>query len=371
VELLTVLAFVLTVGLAAANGSNDVSKGVATLAGAGVTKHRNAVVWGALTTLIGALFSVGLASAMTKLFTDGIVSTKPTPVFAIAVLCGTTAWVALATATRLPVSTTQALVGSMIGAGLLFAPASVNWSVLLTKVAQPMVLSVVVAFAVSYVLARLPGRVPECICAEPSRIPALAGAPAGPGDPGALAFTATGDQPGGLHLTAGTATDCRAHAPTARRLSISLNGLHWLSSGATSFARGLNDTPKLVAVGAFALVPAGLSTTALLWVVALAMLAGALGGGVRLTRRLSGDVVRMSDLEGFKANATTAVLVGLGAWQGLPMSTTQVSTGAIAGSAGDVSRVNHRTLRDFAVGWTVTPVVAGLVAAAVFAVANR
>jgi PiT family inorganic phosphate transporter len=101
------------------------------------------------------------------------------------------------------------------------------------------------------------------------------------------------------------------------------------------------------------------------------MLAGGLGGGVRLTRRLSNDVVKMSDLEGFKANATTAVLVGLGAWQGLPMSTTQVSTGAIAGSAGDVSRVNLKTLRDFAIGWTVTPMIAGLVAALVFAVANR
>ncbi|MCA1646178.1 MAG: hypothetical protein LC797_12205, partial [Chloroflexi bacterium] len=31
----------------------------------------------------------------------------------------------------------------------------------------------------------------------------------------------------------------------------------WLTSGATGLARGLNDTPKILAIGALALVPSG------------------------------------------------------------------------------------------------------------------
>ena len=55
--LATGLIFIFLLALAAANGANDVSKGVATLAGSGVTRYRPAIIWGAATTLAGALVS--------------------------------------------------------------------------------------------------------------------------------------------------------------------------------------------------------------------------------------------------------------------------------------------------------------------------
>ncbi len=42
-------------GLAFANGANDVSKGVATLVGSGVTDYRRAVAWGTLWTGAGVV----------------------------------------------------------------------------------------------------------------------------------------------------------------------------------------------------------------------------------------------------------------------------------------------------------------------------
>ena len=55
---------------------------------------------------------------------------------------------------------------------------------------------------------------------------------------------------------------------------------------------------------------------------------------------------------GFTANLATATLVGLGAFQGLPMSTTHVSTGAIFGTVGTkVSRLDPGTIGQFAVAW--------------------
>lgn len=114
-----------------------------------------------------------------------------------------------------------------------------------------------------------------------------------------------------------------------------------------------------------------MSITGVLLTVALAMAVGSLVGGLRVAQRLGEGVVQMSHIEGFKANLTTSVLVGLGATQGLPMSTTHVSTGAIAGAAGrDVARLNRKTLRDFAIAWTVTPIVAAVIAIAVFLLAR-
>ncbi|MBW4718731.1 inorganic phosphate transporter [Saccharothrix obliqua] len=308
------VVLVLVTFLAAVNGSNDVPKGVATLAGAGVAGFRTAILWGTVTTLAGCLVSLQLASRMTALFSTGIVSAPPTAEFAIAVLVGTGAWVALATVLRLPVSTTHALIGSLLGAGALFASGSVVWSAVVPRLVQPLLLSVVVAYGVSVLLAVLAGR--------------------------------------------------RSRAASAGRADRVLGVAHWITSGLTGFARGLNDAPKIVAIGAFALVPAGFAPWQVLLVVAGAMAAGSVIGGLRVAERLAEDVVRMSHREGFTANLTTAALVGIGASAGLPMSTTHVSTGAIAGSAGlAVNRVNRKTIGQFAIAWLVTPPVAGAVAA--------
>ncbi|MFN2513844.1 MAG: inorganic phosphate transporter [Pyrinomonadaceae bacterium] len=70
-----------------------------------------------------------------------------------------------------------------------------------------------------------------------------------------------------------------------------------------------------------------------------------------------------------KANLTTAMLVGRRANLGLPVSTTHVSTEAIAGIAGaDPKRLNRRTVCDLILAWTVTPLVAGLIAGVVYTV---
>ena len=362
---MTAAILVLALGLAAANGANDVPKTVATLGGAGVTRYRTAIVWGALTTLLGSLVSLQFADELTKLFSKGIVTAGPTPEFTLAVLVGTVAWVTFATVTRLPVSTTQALVGALVGAGVLLSAHAVSWRALPEKVLVPAVLAIGVAYAISFVLNLVRFRIPECVCVG---VDALAGAPAAVDPSGAAAFSTPPHSTPRLRVEVGTVAECRVHGKHGKRLDVTVNGLHWLSSGAASAARGLNDTPKIVAVGAFALVPAGMSSRSVLLCVASAMAIGSVLFGTRVARPLGEDVVHMDHVEGFKANLTTAALVGLAANRGLPLSTSQVSSGAIAGAAGSrPSRLNGRTLRDFAIAWTVTPLSAALVAAAVFA----
>jgi len=339
---MTTLILVCLLLLGAANGANDVSKGVATLAGAGITGYRTAVAWGAITTLAGALASVWFGSGMRRLFSAGIITTHPTRAFALAVLIGALTWVAAATALRLPVSTTHAIVGALLGAGLLLDSRVVDWSALVTKVAAPLLLAAVLAFAVSGLLALAARAVPVRARACASAAVTL--------DDVRDAGWAAADDAGPQHVERGLA------------------GAHWVSAGAVGAARGLNDTPKLAAIGAFGLASAGVSGDVVTYMVAVAMLAGALLVGKRVTRRLGEDVLALTHIEGLRANLVTSTLVAAGAGYGLPMSTTHVSTGAIAGASGtQLRRLNLGMLRQFILAWTVTPLIAGIVAATAYA----
>ncbi|MEU0792652.1 inorganic phosphate transporter [Amycolatopsis sp. NPDC005961] len=340
-----IVVFVLVVALAAVNGSNDVPKGVATLAGAGVTKYKTAIIWGTITTLIGCVFSLGLASKMTALFSKGIITGATTDAFAVAVLAGAAFWVGLATILRLPVSTTHALIGGMVGAGLLMSTGGVSWSAVGSKLVTPLLVSIVVAYAITLILAVVTGAATKRRSAVTPPVPS-----SGSGD-----------------VAVQTAPVVTPEKTSARIMTAA----HWFTSGATGFARGLNDTPKIVAIGAFALVPAGMQPWHIMILVTAAMAAGSLLGGMRVAEKLGEGVVKMNHREGFLANLTTAALVGVGAGAGLPMSTTHVSTGAIAGSAGpNLSRISGGTVRNFLIAWLVTPPVAGVVAALVFILAR-
>src|SRR2546425_3231448 len=56
--------FVFVLVLAYANGTNDVSKAIATLVGSGVANYRSTVLWGAIWTTVGAAASGVVAGAM-------------------------------------------------------------------------------------------------------------------------------------------------------------------------------------------------------------------------------------------------------------------------------------------------------------------
>ena len=72
---ISLLAFALVFVLAFANGSNDVSKAIATLVGSGVTDYRSAIAWGIVWTVVGGGSAAFVASAMLKTFSRGLVQT--------------------------------------------------------------------------------------------------------------------------------------------------------------------------------------------------------------------------------------------------------------------------------------------------------
>ena len=165
---------------------------------------------------------------------------------------------------------------------------------------------------------------------------------------------------------------CAASPTIAGRLN-ALDGIHWLSSALTSFARGLNDTPKIVALGAVASATLGVSGLPFYAAVALAMAAGSVAGGKRVTETLARRVTAMSATEGFSANLVTTVLVGAASLAALPVSTTHVSSSAIVGIGlhRGAKTVDWKTVTDMLLAWVVTLPVAGLVGAGAYALLSR
>lgn len=165
------------------------------------------------------------------------------------------------------------------------------------------------------------------------------------------------------------------------RGKLNLDSAHWLSSGAASLTRGLNDAPKIVALGSVffllgqqSAVGANVSRAATpLWLfllVAAAMGIGSVAGRLKVTETLAVRVTKMDHYEGLAANVATALLVGLASPLGVPVSTTHVSSGSIigAGLTGSVRKVQWHTVRDMALAWLVTVPVAGLMTALTYTV---
>jgi PiT family inorganic phosphate transporter len=111
--------------------------------------------------------------------------------------------------------------------------------------------------------------------------------------------------------------------------------LHWLSSGAVSFPRNLNDVPKIAALLILALPALGLSQTeTTFWAVGTvtaAMVAGSLSSGLRVSRVMAFRVAELDTRQGLVANLSTSLLVLGASPLGLPVSTTHVSTGSLMG----------------------------------------
>ncbi len=367
---LFVLTVVFVLALAFANGSNDVSKAVATLVGSGVTSYRTAIYWGAGWTVAGALASGFLATAMVKTFARGMVTAEGNlpPELALSVLAGASAWVLFASRTGLPVSTTHALTGAIVGGGLVaLGNEGLLWAGISAKIALPLLVSPLLAIALAAVLHPLIRAVASrweatCLCLMP-QARALVHVDAQGSTRTLFQTTALGEPV--------IAVPEQCDRAGLRGLVFGLDSVHWLSSGLASFARGTNDAPKIVAI---LLLGEALSTwgttprLAAFTGVALAMGLGSMLAGLRVTEVLAENVTTMNHSEGLSANLTTSSIVLAAATVGLPVSTTHVGSSAIIGIGmlKGLDAVQWHTVRDMVLAWVVTLPCTGLIAALVY-----
>lgn len=336
---MTIALLLMVAFLAYANGSNDNSKGVATLVGYGAASERAALIYATLATLVGAIVSFWFSGGMLKKFSTGLFTggVELGPTFYIAVLIGSIGWVAFATQTGLPVSTTHAILGSLLGAGLVaFSHDKILWAALGRGFLLPLILSPLLATVIVYLLAW-----PIAAAVRKPRIE-----------------TET------LVEVAQSSTGVAVIAAEQTRVvtSRSANTVHWFSAGLISFARGWNDTPKIAALCLLAL-PGKMGFGFL--IVAVAMAAGGIISGRKVLTTLSKKLTPLPLLESLTASLSTAVLVCLASWEGLPVSTTHVSTGAIIGGGlkNDPQGVQWKKVIEIVLSWIITLPAAALIAA--------
>ena len=374
--LVTALLFLTTLFVAYANGANDNFKGVATLFGSDTTTYRGAIALATVTTFAGALCSVYLAEALVHAFSGKDLvpaAVAASPDFLLAVAAGAGVTVILATLLGMPISTTHALTGGLAGAGLLAAGPLLNLAHLGSGFFLPLLLGPVLAVLLTIPFYRtlhtLSGRLgikrESCICVGAQQfIPVrqLQYSTA------LKQYTLPAVAPAGVAITIGTQKDC-VEKYGGRLLGVSaqslVNGLHYLSGGIVSFARGLNDTPKIVGL---LLVVEALHIQLGMLAIATAMALGGLLNARRVAITLSRKIARMNDGQALTANLVTGLLVILASRYGLPVSTTHVSVGAIGGIGLANGSAARGVIGGILASWVLTLPIAAALAALIYSV---
>lgn len=352
--------------LAFMNGANDNFKGVATLYGSGTLSHRQALALASVSTLAGALLSLSLAAGLMRAFSGkGIVPSEllDAPLLASIGLAAATT-VLLATRLGFPVSTTHALVGGIAGAGFAAAGASLEIGALARAFLVPLLLGPVLAIALARAGLRVARAAAQrlavdsqtCICVGHGLMEAAVACPVHTASAALLAPTA-------LRLNVGESPGCSDEyvGPVARVTTAdTIRAGHLLSASLVGFARGLNDTPKILGlVAGLSLISPVAGTLA----IAFAMTLGGLAAGRRVAETLSKKITPMTPGQGLVGNLATSALVIGASRLGLPVSTTHVSTGAIMGIGGSDGSLHGRAVRQVLAAWVTTLPVAAVLGA--------
>ncbi|HEX3936776.1 MAG TPA: anion permease [Xanthobacteraceae bacterium] len=301
------------------NGLHDTANSIATLVSTRMLRPRYAVIWAAFFNFIAFLvFGVHVARTIGV----GIVSAQVMDARVIfGALMGGISWNLITWWAGIPSSSSHALIGGLVGAGVVKSGlGAIVWPGLLTTgafiVLSPLfgfVLALVLILAVSWAFVR----------ANP-------------------------------HATEGT--------------------FQWLQFGAASLislGHGGNDAQKtmgIIAVLLFSQGRLGNEFYVPLWVVITCQAAIALGtliGGWRIVHTVGSKITRLTPVQGCCASAGGAVMLFTATFLGIPVSTTHTVTGAVigVGAARKVSAVRWNIAGNIVVAWIVTIPAAALMAA--------
>ena len=304
------------------NGLHDAANSIATVVSTRVLSPQLAVLWASFFNFVAFLvFGLHVATTVGK----GIISADVVDASVIfAALAGAIGWNLFTWALGLPSSSSHALIGGLIGAGVSKAGMhAIQWAgvgktvaAIFLSPALGLLLALVMVLATSWGFRRA--------------------TPAG--------------------------ADRRF-----RRMQL-------FSAAAYSLGHGGNDAQKTMGIIAVLLYSQGLLHGAFhvpLWVVLscqAAMAVGTLAGGWRIVHTMGSKITRLTPAQGFCAETGGALTLFMATLGGIPVSTTHTITGAIVGvgSARRVSAVRWQVASGIVVAWFVTLPAAALLAAAAY-----
>ncbi len=308
------------------NGLHDTANSIATLVSTRMLRPRYAVVWAAFFNFIAFLvFGVHVARTVGV----GIVSADVIDAHVIfGALIGAIAWNLITWWAGIPSSSSHALIGGLVGAGLMKAGiGSIVWSGLLITgafiVLSPLLgffLALLLVLAVSWIFAR----------ANP------------------------------------------------RSVEPAFQWLQFAAASLISLGHGGNDAQKtmgIIAVLLFSQGHLGNDFYVPFWVVLTCQAAiglGTLVGGWRIVRTVGSRITRMTPVQGCCASAGGAIMLFVATFLGIPVSTTHTVTGAIigVGAARKVSAVRWNIAWNIVIAWIITLPAAAAMAALCYVVSS-
>ncbi len=234
----------------------------------------------------------------------------------------------------LPSSSSHALVGGLVGAGLVMAgPSAIVWGGF-NGVFPYGVLGVLAGLAISPVL----------------------------GAAVAWAFT----------VAAGWAT-----RRATRQLRTPVLRGEWVTAATLAFVHGANDAQKTMGLLTLALVAAGAipSFVVPLWLkvaCGVALTVGTALGGWRIVDTIGRRIYRLRPMDGLVSSGSSSLIIGFASLIGAPVSTTHVVSSSVVGVGANRRRrhVGWIVVRDILLAWLVTLPACALMGAAVCAVAR-
>jgi inorganic phosphate transporter, PiT family len=313
-----VVVIVLAVIFDYINGFHDTANAIATSVATRALRPRDAILMATAFNFIGAF----AGTAVAKTIGSGLVNEETTTqAIVIAALVGAIAWDLITWWYAVPSSSSQALVGGLLGATIVAAGwGALNVQGIVNKVLVPGLTSPLIGFVGAFLLMLAL----YWIFRNAKRKPMARG---------------------------------------FRRVQV-------ISAGYMAFAHGSNDAQKTMGIITLALFSAGVIPTIDVpyWVIVVSATALSLGtavGGWRIMHTMGQRVAELEPVHGFAAETTAAtVLIGT-AQLGMPVSTTHVISSAImgVGSARGPKGVRWGVARRILLAWIVTiPSSAGIAA---------
>jgi PiT family inorganic phosphate transporter len=305
------------------NGLHDAANSIATIVSTRVLRPQYAVAWAAFFKFIAFLF-FGLHVANT-LGTGIIAAAVVDPHVVFGALMGAILWNLITWGLGIPSSSSHALVGGLVGAGMAKAGMSaIVWKGLLPTtaaiVASPLIgflLAILLVLALSWIF---------------------------------------------VHWT-----------PFA--VDRTFQHLQFVSASLYSLGHGGNDAQKtmgIIAVLLYSQGQLGGEFHVPFWVVIACQIAMALGtliGGWRIVKTMGSKITRLTPMQGFCAEAGGAATLFAATAFGIPVSTTHTITGSIigVGAARRMSSVRWSVANNIVVAWIITIPASAFIAAVAYA----
>jgi PiT family inorganic phosphate transporter len=304
------------------NGLHDAANSIATIVSTRVLRPRYAVMWAAFFNFIAFLF-FGLHVAETV--GTGIVAAHVVDARVIfGALMGAIAWNLITWWAGIPSSSSHALIGGLVGAGMAKAGSSAIVWTGLGKTAAAIVLSPMTGFILALLLVLMVSWL----------------------------FVRT----------------------NPRTTDTLFRSLQFVSASLYSLGHGGNDAQKtmgIIAVLLYSQGPPGAEFHVPFWVVLacqIAMGLGTLFGGWRIVHTMGSKITRLSPMQGCCAETAGAITLFAATWLGVPVSTTHTITGSIVGvgAARKTSAVRWNVASNIVTAWVITLPAAGLIGAACY-----